>query len=186
MAAVGCRRPPWSVSTWFTYFYRYITCHVSAVQKILSMERPFFSQYAGLRRIWYKKTFASCILPKETHSKKYDQLYLHKEDTSNKNVKCNEIGEYEQNIIECSNKFVRPTLTELEICFPVLMQLLVCPQGFSFLPYEQVLKRVLTVKSLIHVHFMLNSQRYNIPQTPPPKNVERGIYEYVDHLRYIR
>jgi len=40
-------------------------------------------------------------------------------------LKRNEIGENEENTIECYNKFVRPKSTELEICFPALMQLLV-------------------------------------------------------------
>jgi hypothetical protein len=53
----------------YLFLPRYIACHVSAVQKILSMQRPAFS-YVGLSIIWYKKNFASCILPKETRSKK--------------------------------------------------------------------------------------------------------------------
>ena len=110
MAAVGCRLPPWLVGAWFTCFYldtlRVMcppskkSCHL--VQKNLCVLH--FTQIKPLQ--------------------KNDQLYLHEKDTSTKNVNCNEIGECEQNTIECSNKFVRPKLTKLEICFPALMQVL--------------------------------------------------------------
>ena len=72
-----------------------------------------------------KKPSRPAFYPKKPVPKNYDQLYLHEKDTSTKNVKCNEIGENEENTIECYNKFVRPKLTELEICFPALMQMLV-------------------------------------------------------------
>jgi hypothetical protein len=36
----------------YLFLPTYIVCHVSVIQKILSMQRPFFS-YVGFRRIWY-------------------------------------------------------------------------------------------------------------------------------------
>ena len=125
MAAVGCRRPPWLVDAWFTCFHQdtlRVMCQPSkkSCQCIVR-----FISYVGFRRIWYKKPSRPAFYPKKPVQKTMISSIFIKKYTSTKNVMRNEIGENKENTIECYNKFVRPKLTELEICFPALMQLLV-------------------------------------------------------------
>ena len=69
-AAVGCRRPPWSVGAWLLVFTYHVTC-VRRPKHLVNCSIRFFLCWLTQNPV-HKKLRVLHFLPKETRSKKSD------------------------------------------------------------------------------------------------------------------